>query len=105
MSVFRDGQYLGQLYPRYDLFPDGQPMTIPAIRSSLADDLYVVLIDWEGISASQAPFKVYHNPLVSWLWLGSFVFIFGTLVAAWPDQEPAVAPMTARSAYQTSPAD
>jgi cytochrome c biogenesis factor len=31
---------------------------------------------------------VYHNPLVIWLWIGSFVFIFGTLVAAWPDKDP-----------------
>jgi cytochrome c-type biogenesis protein CcmF len=105
MSVFSNGQYIGQLYPRYDMFPDGQPMTIPAIRSTMTDDLYVVLVNWEGISPSQAPFKVYHNPLVSWLWVGSFVFIFGTLVAAWPDSEPVVAPVIVRSAYQTSAAD
>jgi cytochrome c-type biogenesis protein CcmF len=105
MSVFKDGQYIGQLYPRYDIFPGGQPMTIPAIRSTLADDLYVVLVDWEGISASQAPFKVYHNPLVSWLWLGSFVFIFGTLVAAWPNREPVVAPVLVQAAYKTGVAD
>ena len=80
-------------------------MTIPAIRSTLTDDLYVVLVNWEGISAAQAPFKVYHNPLVSWLWLGSFVLIFGTLVAAWPDAEPVVAPVIVRSVYQTSAAD
>ncbi len=105
MSVYRDGQYLGQLYPRYDLFPDGQPMTIPAIRSTLSDDLYVVLVNWEGTSALQAPFKVYHNPLVSWLWLGSFVFIFGTLVAAWPDKDPALVPVIVKAAYKTAGAD
>ena len=105
MSVFKNGQYLGQLYPRYDIFPGGQPMTIPAIRSTLADDLYVVLVDWEGISTSQAPFKVYHNPLVSWLWLGSFVFIFGTLVAAWPNREPVVAPVLVQAASKAGAAD
>jgi cytochrome c-type biogenesis protein CcmF len=105
MSVYQNGKYIGQLYPRYDMFPDGQPMTIPAIRSTLSDDLYVVLVNWEGISASQAPFKVYHNPLVSWLWVGSFFFIFGTLVAAWPDKEPAVAPVKVPSVYNTSPAN
>jgi cytochrome c biogenesis factor len=89
MSVFRDGKYLGELHPRYDLFADGQPMTIPAVRSTLADDLYVVLVNWESISQAQAPFKVYHNPLVIWLWIGSFVFIGGILVAAWPEREGA----------------
>jgi cytochrome c-type biogenesis protein CcmF len=84
LSVFKGDHPLGQLYPRYDLYPSGQPMTVPAIRSTLADDLYVVLINWENISAEQAPFKVYHNPLINWLWIGSGFFVFGYLVTAWP---------------------
>jgi cytochrome c-type biogenesis protein CcmF len=87
VSVFRDGEYVGELYPRFDIYPDGQPMTLPRIRSTLADDLYVVLVNWENVSAQVAPFKVYHNPLVNWVWIGSFVFILGTLVAAWPERE------------------
>lgn len=86
MSVFQGGKFLGELYPRYDYYPDGQPVTIAGVRSTLADDLYVVLVNWENVSAAQAPFKVYHNPLVNWLWIGSFIFIFGFLVAAWPDR-------------------
>ncbi len=87
VSVFKGEEYLGELYPRYDFYPNGQPMTIPAIRSTLADDLYVLLVNWENNSEIQTPFRVYHNPLVSWLWIGSFVLILGTLVAAWPDKE------------------
>ncbi len=88
VSVFKDGKKLGELYPRYDYYPDGQPVTIPAVRSTPADDLYVVLVNWEDNTVMQTPFKVYHNPLVMWLWIGSFVLIFGTLVAAWPEREP-----------------
>ncbi|MGD0612006.1 MAG: cytochrome c-type biogenesis CcmF C-terminal domain-containing protein [Anaerolineales bacterium] len=88
VSVFKGGKFLGQLYPRYDYYPDGQPMTIPGIRSTLAGDIYIVLVNWENISVLQTPFKVYHNPLVLWLWIGGFVFIFGTLVAAWPEADP-----------------
>jgi cytochrome c-type biogenesis protein CcmF len=87
VSVFRGGKFLGELYPRYDYYPSGQPMTIAGVRSTLADDLYVVLVNWENVSAAQAPFKVYHNPLVNWLWIGSLMFIFGFLVAAWPERE------------------
>jgi len=58
------------------------------VRSTMEDDLYVLLVDWEPISSTGVTFKVYHNPLVNWLWLGGFVFIFGTLVAAWPEKEP-----------------
>lgn len=87
VSVYKDGTFLGNLFPRYDLYPDGQPMTIPAVRSTLADDLYIVLVNWEDISQAEAPFKIYHNPLVIWIWIGSFVFIAGTLIAAWPERE------------------
>jgi cytochrome c-type biogenesis protein CcmF len=88
LSVFRGGQFLGNLYPRNDYYTtSGQPMTIAGVRSTLADDLYVVLVNWEDVSAAQAPFKVYHNPLVNWLWIGSLMFIFGFLVAAWPERE------------------
>jgi cytochrome c-type biogenesis protein CcmF len=90
LSVSRDGKNLGELAPRYDLYPDGQPMTIPAIRSTLTDDLYVVLVNWENVSVEQTPFKVYHNPLVNWLWIGSAFFVLGYLVAAWPEKEKSV---------------
>lgn len=97
VSVFdKNGQFLTELYPRYDVYSDGQPMTIPGVRSTLADDLYVLLINWEGVTSQIAPFKVYHNPLVNWLWLGAFVFIFGTLIAAWPEVEREPLPAQAR---------
>lgn len=87
VSVFKGGQLLGELNPRYEIYPSGQTVTIAGIYSTLADDLYVVLINWENISTAQAPFKVYHNPLVNWLWIGSLMFIAGFLVAAWPEKE------------------
>ncbi len=96
VSVSKDGKFLTELYPRYDVYADGQPMTIPGVRSTLADDLYVLLVNWEGVTTQVAPFKVYHNPLVNWLWIGSVVFILGTLVAAWPDQNPEAVPVRVR---------
>ena len=87
MSLSKDGKDLGTLAPRYDLYPDGQPMTIPAVRSTLVDDVYIILVNWEGITAESTPFKVYHNPLVKWVWIGGYVFILGILIAAWPEEE------------------
>ncbi|MBN2547805.1 MAG: heme lyase CcmF/NrfE family subunit [Anaerolineales bacterium] len=88
MGVTRDGKYLGELYPRRDFYYESQqPVTIPGVRSTMEDDLYVILVDWQPVSSQGATFKVYHNPLVNWLWLGGIVFILGTLVAAWPDKE------------------
>jgi cytochrome c-type biogenesis protein CcmF len=87
MSVYRDGAYVATIAPRYDFYPDGQPMTIAGVHSTLAGDLYVVLVNWEDVSAAQAPFKIYYNPLINWLWIGSLVFILGYAVAAWPQKE------------------
>ena len=97
VEVSRDGQSLGELYPRRDYYyAQQQPMTIPGNRSTMEDDLYVLLVDWQPISTSGATFKVYHNPLVNWLWLGGLIFILGTLVAAWPDRDPEPAHAKAR---------
>jgi cytochrome c-type biogenesis protein CcmF len=88
LTVRKDGKVVGELHPRRDFFFESQqPMTIPGVRSTWEEDLYVILVDWLPVSSEGASFKVYENPLVNWLWLGGIVFIMGTLVAAWPDRE------------------
>jgi cytochrome c-type biogenesis protein CcmF len=99
LDVSKNGQPLGQIYPRRDYFYESQqPMTIPGLRSTMEDDLYVVLVDWQDISSQGATFKIFHNPLVSWLWTGAIVFILGTLVAAWPDRERQAARVAVKAA-------
>jgi cytochrome c-type biogenesis protein CcmF len=99
VDVSKNGRVLQELHPRRDYYyAQQQPMTIPGVRSTMEDDLYVLLVDWQPISVDSATFKIYHNPLVNWLWFGGLVFILGTLVAAWPDKDPEVAsqPVPAR---------
>lgn len=87
VEVSKDGQLIGELYPRRDFYIESQqPVTIPGIRSTLSDDLYIILIDWLPLSTQSASFKVFINPLINWLWIGTIVFILGTLIAAWPEQ-------------------
>jgi len=91
------GTYLGELHPRIDYYADAeQNMTIPGERATLKDDLYVLLIDWQPATATGATFKVFVNPLVNWLWLGSLVFLLGILIAAWPRREAGSAPVRVR---------
>ncbi|MFO7944435.1 MAG: heme lyase CcmF/NrfE family subunit [Anaerolineales bacterium] len=88
VGVSSGGEELAEIYPRRDYFYDAnQPMTIPGVKSTLAGDLYVILVDWREISEQGATFKIYYNPLVNWLWIGGWVFIAGILVAAWPENE------------------
>ena len=108
VSVEKNGKPVGELHPRRDFYYDSQqPMTIPGVRSTIEDDFYVLLVDWMPISSEGATFKIYHNPLVKWMWMGAWVFIIGTLVAAWPTQKPEPVPVAvpARPAVRTgSPA-
>jgi cytochrome c-type biogenesis protein CcmF len=97
LDVSFNGQPAGELTPTREFFVvQQQPMTIPDKRSTLADDLYVILGGWEG-SGETATFKAYINPLVNWLWLGGFVFIIGTVVAGWPTPQESSERATAKA--------
>ena len=99
VSVFKDDEKVSELYPRRDFFYESQQqMTIPGVRSTMEDDFYIILVDWQPISTQAATFKLFHNPLVNWLWVGSFVLIIGTLVAAWPEKESQSVAVAAREA-------
>ena len=109
VDVYENGIYLGQLNPRIDYYYDSQQnMTIPGQRATMRDDLYILLVDWQPVSSMGATFKIYVNPLVNWLWMGSFVFLFGIIFAAWPDHDPAeesARRRVAHSNHQPSAAD
>ncbi|MCC7360058.1 MAG: heme lyase CcmF/NrfE family subunit [Anaerolineales bacterium] len=99
VSVYRDGKFISQLHPRRDFYIESQqPMTIPGVRSTVEDDVYVLLVTWEPLAANGATFKIYVNPLINWVWMGGVVFILGTLVAAWPDASEARRRVTAPAA-------
>lgn len=87
LTLSRDGKVLRSLMPRREIYQNsGQTMTIPAARSTVSEDFYVILAGWEN-AGQLATFKTYLNPLINWLWFGGLVFVVGTLVAVWPDVE------------------
>jgi cytochrome c-type biogenesis protein CcmF len=103
VDVYQGDEPIAQLYPRRDFYYESQQaMTIPGLRSSAENDVYVLLVEWEPLTAQRATFKVYVNPLVNWVWWGGFVFIAGTLIAAWPEAELSYAPAR-RSARNLNP--
>jgi cytochrome c-type biogenesis protein CcmF len=59
-------------------------MTIAGAYSTLENDFYVLLVDWEEIGAHAATFKVYINPLINLVWWGGLILMIGTFITAWP---------------------
>jgi cytochrome c-type biogenesis protein CcmF len=87
MTLLRDGREIAHLRPRRDFFPQTEgmnSMTIAGAHSTIENDFYVLLVNWEPISSNSATFKVYINPLVNLVWWGGLVLIAGTLLAGYP---------------------
>jgi cytochrome c-type biogenesis protein CcmF len=83
LDVAKNGQAVGTLLPQKRFYTKSdQPTTEVAIRSTLQEDLYVIL---SGYDEDQAVFKFIVNPLMMWLWIGGVVLTVGTVIAVWPD--------------------
>ncbi|MFN2117632.1 MAG: heme lyase CcmF/NrfE family subunit [Candidatus Promineifilaceae bacterium] len=87
VDVYQNGELVRTLHPRTELYTRTmQPMTIPNARSTISEDFYVLLVDWEPVSPDEATFRIFLNPLINWIWAGAIIFAIGTLIAAWPDR-------------------
>jgi len=62
-----------------------EPISHVAIRTSLAEDLYVV-VNGADTDTNKAIVEVHVNPLVQWVWIGGVVVFFGTLLAMVPSR-------------------
>jgi cytochrome c-type biogenesis protein CcmF len=58
-----------------------QPVTEVAIRSTLREDLYVILAGWSNDNTAQ--FTIMIRPAVKWIWIGGGFLMFGGLIALW----------------------
>ena len=85
IAAFKDGDYLGDLTPERRIYAASrQPTSEVAIRRRLNEDLYINFAGMSETAAGQAIVQVYVNPLVSWIWIGFWVLLFGTLVCLVP---------------------
>jgi len=83
LALFRGDEPLGVMTPEKRVYwLEKQPVSIPSVYSTLREDLYVILTSIEADGS--ATFKVYRNPLVNWIWFGSYVFVLGSIAVMWP---------------------
>ncbi len=79
----REGDKVTVLQPVRTFYPRwGQVVTRPAVRSTLRDDVYVVL--WAFRPDGSATLRAWVNPLVRWVWLGAWLAGLGAVVTLWP---------------------
>jgi cytochrome c-type biogenesis protein CcmF len=88
LDISRDGQPMGVMSSekRQHVDSRGQPTFEPStevgIRSSLRQDVYLVLA---GVRADEsAEVRVTFNPLVVWVWIGGGLMAIGGLIVMWP---------------------
>ena len=85
LAVEKNGKRIWTARPEKEFYKgQNRPVSEVDVRSTLASDLYVILADFS--EDESATIKVYHNPMVKWLWMGGWVIAIGTMVTAWPDR-------------------
>jgi cytochrome c-type biogenesis protein CcmF len=79
-----------------------EPVTEPAIRYRLREDLYIVYAgSVEG--TEEAVYRFTINPLVAWVWIGGVILVFGGVVTLWPGGGPSArSPRRALEGYQAT---
>ena len=83
--VFKGTEDIGLMSPALKFFPTQQsPVGRAVYRSSLSEDIYVILSGFSEVDKNQATVKVLVRPLVIWMWIGGFVILLGTLVSILP---------------------
>ncbi|SES42161.1 heme lyase CcmF/NrfE family subunit [Salipaludibacillus aurantiacus] len=91
IAVEENGRELGYIQPERIFYLNWEePSTEVAVRSTLREDLYVVLSGWE--EDQRATFQVKVNPLVKWIWIGSYVLVIGSIFAIWGGRYGQVTP-------------
>jgi cytochrome c-type biogenesis protein CcmF len=85
MTVLRDGEAVDTVSPakfKYRTHPE-MPTTEVAIRSTLRDDVYVIMSSVNP-ETNLGTFRVIVRPLVAWIWIGGLMLLFGSFVAISP---------------------
>ncbi|MCY4229378.1 MAG: heme lyase CcmF/NrfE family subunit [Alphaproteobacteria bacterium] len=80
LAVLRDDTPVAILTPERRFYPvESQHTTEAAIRTTFLADLYAVI--GEDDPEAGRTVRLYHNPLVPWIWIGAIVMALGALAS------------------------
>ena len=95
MNIFKGGKQIATLNPERRFYKASQQTsTMPSIRSTVSNDLYIVY-EGQNPDTGRPIIRAHLNPLVMWIWVGVWIMIVGTVVAMIPNSVPvrAMAPV------------
>ncbi|NSL50228.1 heme lyase CcmF/NrfE family subunit [Calidifontibacillus erzurumensis] len=80
LTIKKDGKNLGKVMPEKIFYSNWEePSTEVGLLSRWDEDLYTVISSWEQDRRATFVFRI--NPLVKWIWFGSFIVVIGTIFA------------------------
>jgi len=88
IDVFKGDKQVTTMYPERRFYKASQqPQTLPRIRSTVKEDLYLT---YEGLNETTGRpiIKAHLNPLVMWIWVGVLIMIGGTALGLIPNTLP-----------------
>ncbi len=100
LKITSDGSEIGELRPERRFYPvQRMPTTEAAIRITLLGDLYAVLGDTSANPRAGYLVRVYYEPLVAWIWVGTLIMVVGGILAI-SARQPQRAPAARRASPQ-----
>jgi len=85
LDVYKGGKPVGTMTPERRFYhASQQTSTMPFVRSTLNEDLYIV---FEGVNPDNGRpiLRAHLNALVMWIWLGVWIMLIGTALALVPN--------------------
>jgi cytochrome c-type biogenesis protein CcmF len=85
LDVYKGSKKVTQLAPERRFYNASQTTsTMVALRSTLAEDLYVIY-EGKNPDTDKPIIKVFINPLMNWIWIGVLIVVLGTFLALVPN--------------------
>ena len=85
-EVTYSGAQHGSLGTALRDYPNSQTaIATPAVRTSLAEDLYVTLLASDDATGA-VTLHLFVNPLVVWIWIGGAIVGIAAVFAIWPER-------------------
>lgn len=87
IGVSKGGKFVTDLMPEKRIYKASeQPTSEVAIRRQLNEDVYLNFAGMSQTEADRAIIQAYLFPLVSWIWIGFWVLMMGTIVCLIPSK-------------------